>query len=327
MNRRVDPDQLEAEADALLGIEPQVPAPLDTPPANPEGEPDEENEPTGTEPEPDESPAEEPEAPEPEVPAAEEDDLKGLTLKNAEERIRNAQKRMHTATQEAADLRKKQDGHAQELADKDVEIRRLQTELQQAKAAAQATPAPAAPVVTDASLQRLQEEYPDLAPVLTELTASRALNQQLAGKVDELKTRLDATDQKVDTRSERELISDHLTTIRKAHPDMDKIRDSDDFKGWKERQPPVVQDAISKGTALDVIWALDLYKEQVGLKKRKGKLGAAVTAAEPDVRTQRQPPAGSKRIFTQAEIDAMSPEEFEKNEAEIDKALAEGRVK
>lgn len=318
---RVDPAQLEAEADALLTGEPQDPPTEDTPPA-PEPPPAPEDEP---EPEEDPGEGEPPADPEPETPP--EDDLTGLTLKNAAERIKNAQQRMHTATAEAAELRKKHDSLTRDLEDAQADVRRLQREVDQLKAAPPAPAAPAPTPVAESALKRLVDEYPEMAPVVEEMLGLRTRNEQLAGKVTEMQTQIAETGRKVDTRSNSERIAEHLSAIRKKHPDLDKIKAADDFKGWKTRQPPVVQEALNKGTADDVIWALDLYKAAVGIGKRKGKLGAAVTAAQPDVTTTREPPTGQKRTFTRAQIRAMKPAEYAALEAEIDLAMAEGRIR
>jgi hypothetical protein len=327
---RLSPAELEAEADALITGEPQAPENQDTPPATdpppaPAGDPSPQD-PDDGEPEDEPEPQPEPEpAPEPEP----EDDLKGLTLKNAGECIKNAQTRMHAATAEAAQLRKEKDAIARELEDARADLRRLEREVETLKArpapAAPSAPAPAP--VADGKLKALVDEYPEMAAVVDEMLGLRQKNEQLSGQVTQMQTQIAETGRKVDTRSDKERIDEHLSTIRKKHSDFDKIKASDDFKGWRARQAPVVQEALNKGTAADVIWALDLYKADVGIGKRKGKLGAAVTAAEPDMTTNREPPTGQKRIFTNAEIAAMSDEEFAANEAEIDKAMAEGRVR
>jgi hypothetical protein len=320
---RVSPATLEAEADAIITGEPQAPENPDTPPATDiPPAPVEDEPPTETGDEPptelqDEPPAEEPPA---------DDDLTGLTLKNAAERIRNAQQRMHTATAEAAQVRKDKEGLTSDLADANAEVRRLEREVEKLKAAP-AAPAAPAPAVTDGAVQKMLEEFPDLAPLVGELSGLRNRNEQLSGQVTKLEGQLAETGRKVDSRSDQDSRTAFAAAIRLKHPDFEKIRESDDFKGWRERQPPVIKEALARGTVADVCWALDLYKTAVGIGKRKGRLGAAVDAAQPDVHTNREPPTGQKRHFTNAEIAAMSDEEFAANEAEIDKAMAEGRIR
>lgn len=95
----------------------------------------------------------------------------------------------------------------------------------------------------------------------------------------------------------------HFDTIRTVHPDLDEITRSFDFEGWLLRQPPEVQRLKYTGNAEQVIDMLTRYKREFGLLPKP------------------------KPTFTRQQIARMSPEEFARREPEIDKAIADGRVR
>lgn len=93
----------------------------------------------------------------------------------------------------------------------------------------------------------------------------------------------------------------HFDAILAVHPDALALAKTDDFLGWVSRQPPMIQQAVKSGTDEDVIDVLTRYKKAVGIRKKP-------------------------RSFTSAQISAMSQEEFNKREKEIDEAIAAGLV-
>ena len=101
-------------------------------------------------------------------------------------------------------------------------------------------------------------------------------------------------------------MNEQIKSILQKHPDIQQVVNSEDFKGWVLRQPPMVAEAVYGfgGTAGDVIKILDDYKSAVGFGK------------------QRMEPS-----FTRAQIRDMPQEEFAKNEKRIDAALARGLVR
>ncbi|HEX7013175.1 MAG TPA: hypothetical protein VF161_10520 [Steroidobacteraceae bacterium] len=301
-------EQWDKEADELLK---QANQPAN-PPADPPAEP---------EPEPEPEPNKEPEQPEP-SPPADSDELDGLTLENAQERIRNAQARMHRATREAAELRRENKALAEKSQGLESEVARLKQELEAAKNAPPATDsAPSGEIPAD--LEGLKEDYPSLyekfvQPLLTSVTALQKQVQVLGGQVGEVSKTV-AEKAKEERAAEEQA---HIDAILKAHPDAFDIRNSDEFEGWLDRQTPMTRRAIDEGTAADVIEVLDRYKQAVG-SARINQARAAATPATPRARTQ---PKETKPTFKRSEIAAMSPEEFQRREAEIDEAMKEGRI-
>ena len=311
----VTPEQLEQEADALMGVinnppadkpESEVDTPPDTTAADEAASRDADGEPEQT----DDSP-----------PEADTDELQGLTVENAAERIRNAQHRMHKATEETAGLRRL---NAQIMA----RAQQAETALAETKTR-QADIPPASPDSDQAGkpyadLQALAEDYPNIInPLLSTLKAMSARVESLGGEVGEIKVGTAKTAEESARIARETAEAAHLAAIFKAHPDAGKIRVSDDFEGWLDRQSSMYRYAIERGTAEDVINVLDEYKAVVGGPSRLDKARAVATPPTPRARTQ---PTSGRPRFTRAQIDAMSPAEFAKHEAEIDAAMARGDI-
>jgi len=271
-------------------------------------------------------PEEKPEA----APDDSQDELEGLTVSNAEERIKNAQARMTRATQEAAELRKKVEpleASNAELKEGNAKLQgELQTIKQQLDQVQSAAPSKKTDTAKteDAELQTAMEDYPEVVGPLSrqnELLAQQ--NQELSKRIDQLEGKVTTTTEEMEAEKRQAAQELHMATIRAVHSDVDKIAKSQDFDGWMSRQPAAVQQIVQKGTADDVIWVLNQYKEAVGLSDKLEAARDATTSATPRARNQ---PIQGKPRFTRAMIDAMSPEEFQKNEAAIDEALSRGEI-
>ena len=115
------------------------------------------------------------------------------------------------------------------------------------------------------------------------------------------------------------------------HEDFDDLRNDEKFLAWLDEQPQSMSDGIYKNNT-DAKWAarvIDLYKADTGLSKKKRGRPPASAA---DSVTKRQSKEvnvngdGGQRMWKASEIGRMKPHEFEANEAELDKARAEGRI-
>ncbi len=242
------------------------------------------------------------------------DELNGLTLKNAEERIRNAQARMHKASQEASETRKEISTLNDQIQTLKGEIEALQRQSSAPQSSSERSDESGDP------LDELIGEYPDIAgPLVRQI---RVLQQSLQA------------DQEQRARADADAI--HYQKILKAHPDAYEIRDSDDFQGWLERQPPLFRRAFDQGASEDVIHLLGSYKQAVGqvagqpephIDTKPKRLEEGRKIADPPTPRSRRPvqTLGRPR-FTREQIAKMSPSEFEKHEEEIDAAVREGRV-
>ncbi len=274
------------------------------------------------EPEPEEKPEADPEE--------QKDELDGLTVSNAEERIKNAQARMTRATQEAAELRKKVEPLEVSNAELKESNTKLHSELQTIKQQLeqiQSAPPVEKPDTTqaeDAELQTAMEDYPEVVGPLSrqnQLLAKQ--NQELAKRIDQLEGTVTTTAEEMEAEKRHAAKAAHMATIRAVHADVDDLAQSQDFDGWIGRQPTAIQQIVQKGTAEDVIWVLDQYKEAIGQSNKLEAARDAATAATPRARTQ---PTQGKPRYTRAQIDAMTPEQYLKHEAAIDEALSRGEI-
>ncbi|MCK5919379.1 MAG: hypothetical protein KAG66_00455 [Methylococcales bacterium] len=226
----------------------------------------------------------------------------------SDERYKNSQARMTQALQESADLRR--------------EVATLQAQVASMQGQAQTnTQAPAStvdPFIEDPALAKLRSEYPDFAvPIVDALERQQKV-------ISDLRTR----GEEVATSAEENRKSSFIQSVKAAHPDMDSVVTSDDFKGWLYRQAPFVQDAVVNGDAASAIQVLGMYKQGNQQPDTRAELlDAAKQVATPAVGRNTQAPVAAKEPqFTRQQISEMTPEEFEKNESAIDKAMAVGGI-
>ena len=120
------------------------------------------------------------------------------------------------------------------------------------------------------------------------------------------------------------------TELLNKHPDFNAIRKDEQFLKWLDEQPVSISDGIFKNNT-DAKWAsrvVDLYKVDMNIIKKaapseKNLSAVAVKSSKArDVTST----SSNKKIWRASEIARLKSWEFEKVEAEIDKARAEGRI-
>lgn len=115
--------------------------------------------------------------------------------------------------------------------------------------------------------------------------------------------------------------------IRKAHPDFDKIKESDEFHDWAEDQPKWVKDSLydNPDDPRAVIRVLELYKLDKGLtpkdlkQKEKEAAGLVGKTSKADVSDN-----ASKKAFSESQVARMSDKEYAEKEADILKSMRDG---
>jgi hypothetical protein len=226
----------------------------------------------------------------------------------SDERVKNAQARMTQAAQEAADLRR-------EVATLRAQIASMQG---QAQANTQARSSTDSTFTEDAALTKLRSEYPDFAAPIVD-----ALERQ-----QKVISGLKARGEEIATSAEENRKTSFIQSVKNAHPDMETVVNSDDFKGWLYRQAPFVQDAVVNGDAASAIQVIGMYKQGNQQPDTRAELlDAAKQVASPAVGRNTQAPTATKEPqFTRQQISEMTPEEFEKNESAIDRAMASGGI-
>lgn len=297
---KVDPAKLEAEAQEMMArIKGQV------------EEPQEEDTPEQPVPEVEAQAPEEPaETAEEPVEALTEDDSGEASevdsaVKKAEERYKNAQRKMTQATTEAKELRRLHEQAMAELgnlkrqlAEKDVDLEKL---------------------------KQVREEYPDLAaPILDQMERTQAQVAETNAELEQLRQ-----------MREQEAISQaqdaHMARIREAHPDLDDIVQSGDWADWLEVQDASIQSWIESGSSNDVNAALYKFKRDMGFGQptpQERVLEKAKAAAEPKLPKSRKPDTGAgQKVWSAADIKSMSLKDFEANQGALMDAWRQGQIR
>ena len=174
-------------------------------------------------------------------------------------------------------------------------------------------------------LEKFKEEYPDLYDTVESVAHLRSEQQ-----VGELRNQLSAIQQRESEILKREA----ETTLRNRHPDFEDIRGDEAFHDWAEGQPKQIQDWIYNNPD-DVSLAskaIDLYKLETGQAtsktRRSPQRQSATRASAADIVSTKttQIDSAQPKVWTEREIAAMSIDQFDKFEDEINQAMSEGRV-
>lgn len=170
-------------------------------------------------------------------------------------------------------------------------------------------------------LEEFKSKYPDVYRVVERISGMQAETH-----VKELKEEVETLRGREEELKVRSAYKDLLS----AHPDFTELKSSDTFLAWLDSQPESIANGIYKNNT-DSKWAIrvvDLYKADKGLGKRtktkKDADPAAVVSktSSKDVATN----TSDKKVWKASEIGRMKPWQFEKLEAELDAARAEGRI-
>ena len=210
-----------------------------------------------------------------------------------------------------SDLRRHQQKQAEELKK---EIENLKRQLSVAAQKEMKLPK------SDEDIEEWATEYPDVAKIVETIAMKKAAEQASI-----LEDRMKAIDemQQSATKEKAEV------ELLKLHPDFGEIRDSDDFHDWADEQPKWVQDALyeNNNDARSAARAIDLYKADKGItseKKAKKTKGAAEAVSGKGSRSAPQTEESSTYL-KESQVQAMSPQEYEKHSDEIMEAIRSGK--
>ena len=179
-------------------------------------------------------------------------------------------------------------------------------------------------------LEQFKAQYPDVYDVVETVS-----HLQSEAQTEELKAQLSVLQERESVAVRREAESELLN----KHPDFTAIRDSDEFHDWAKSQQEDIQAWVynnphNVGLASR---AIDLFKQDMGLigagsqskqtrkksKSSNSKAADLVSTKTTTVDTN----LGQPKIWTQEEIAALPMDEYDRLEAEIDRAVEEGRVR
>jgi hypothetical protein len=177
-----------------------------------------------------------------------------------------------------------------------------------------------APPKSDEDIEKWAKKYPDVASIVETIASKKA--QELFKSAESRFAELDKIQYEA-TRTKAE------NQIRESHPDFDKLRASEDFHDWAEKQPKWVQDALYENAddPASVVRVIDLYKVDKGLnpaaKKQTAKDAASVVtrkSAKANI-----DPDDSSNYIKESQVAKMSADEFEKRSDEITQAIRSGK--
>ena len=233
---------------------------------------------------------------------AEEPEEKEAEPKSAEEK---------TFKKRYSDLRRHQQKQAEELKK---EIESLKTQLSVAAQKEMKLPK------SDEDIEQWAEEYPDVAKIVETIAIKKAKEQNAA-----LEQRMKAIDDMQQSATKEKAEAE----LMRLHPDFDEIRDSDDFHMWADEQPKWVQDALyeNDSDARSAARAIDLYKVDRGIKgEKKSKKDKGAAEAVSTKRERNTPQADeSSTYLKESQVQAMSPQEYEKRSEEVMEAIRTGK--
>ena len=171
-------------------------------------------------------------------------------------------------------------------------------------------------------LERFKQDYPDLYDTVETVAHMRSEEQMNA-----LQQKLSVIEKREAEMSKR----DAEVKLRERHPDFEDIRGDDRFHEWAKLQPEEIQRWIYKnpdnvGLASR---AIDLYKLEnniaINAPTRRSRPSKSNAADMVSTKTTSVEPQQAK-IWTQREIAALSLDDYDRYEEEIDLAIREGRV-
>ena len=173
-------------------------------------------------------------------------------------------------------------------------------------------------------LEKFRTEYPDLYE-----TVETVAHMQSERQVNELQGQLSAIQQREADIMRREA----ETELRTRHPDFEDIRGDESFHTWAKEQPDEIQEWVyNNPNNIELASkAIDLYKLESGVKtsqpRRQSQQSREVSAADMvSTKTTTVDADRGTKIWTEREISAMSIDEFDALEEEINQAVNEGRV-
>ena len=118
--------------------------------------------------------------------------------------------------------------------------------------------------------------------------------------------------------------------LLQIHPDFEEIRDNPDFHAWAEEQPQYIQAALyeNEDDPRAAARAIDLYKADMGIAKKKKKTSAKDAAKAVTTKgstTTIDSTLSDADTILESDVAKMSALEYEKNEDIIHKAIKSGK--
>ena len=228
---------------------------------------------------------------------------------------------LKTSKKEDHDYKKRYDDLKKHYDEKLYEWRQERESLTNEQAMLSSFEGDPVPQESNAEIDQFKESYPEVYNVVEQVSTKNASKE-----VQELRAEVNRLSQ----REEELQAKSAYQQLLALHPDFPEIKKSDNFKGWLDEQPPSIAEGVT-GNSSDVKYAsrvLDLYKADKGLNKKRGrpKRSAAEAVTKTNEKTVSVNQEANKKTWTTSEIRKLKPHDFDRLEAELDLANAEGRI-
>ena len=174
-------------------------------------------------------------------------------------------------------------------------------------------------------LERFRTDYPDLYETVESVAHLRSQKE-----VQALQQKMQAIEEREAMIARREA----ETKLRERHPDFEDIRGDEGFHEWAKGQPEEIQNWIynnpdNVGLASR---AIDFYKMEMGMainaqpKTQSSRQTSRRNAADMVSTKTTTVDTKQPKVWTRREIAALSMDDYDRYEKEIDQAVMEGRV-
>ena len=175
------------------------------------------------------------------------------------------------------------------------------------------------PPYSDESIEAWANKYPEIASIVETIATKKA---------DEKFATADQRLQEIDKLNAETHRTKAESEIRKAHPDFDELRDSDDFHTWAGEQPKWVQDALyeNQDDPRSVVRVIDLFKVDNGMDiKSKKKTTKDAASQVKTKRNTRIDDAGVAGQILESQVQKMTAQQYEARSDEIMEAIRSGK--
>ena len=204
----------------------------------------------------------------------------------------------------------------------DTKLSEFKQKEQELLAMAQSAQPAYSPPKSEEELESFKQEYPDLYN-----TVETVAHMQSQRQVADLEAQLQSMRQRESEVLRREAES----TLKQRHPDFEDLRGDDAFHEWAKEQPEQIQDWIynNPDNVTLASKAIDLYKLETGKSQTQSQpRQQRPQGSAADMVSTKTTSVDSKqpKIWTEREIAAMSLDQFDRYEEEINQAMIEGRV-
>lgn len=120
-----------------------------------------------------------------------------------------------------------------------------------------------AALVDDEKWEKLKEEYPEWSDVMEAIGDRYAVKDAAPPFQEALERERDKLQTDFDKKLSDQQLKNEIRFVAFAHPDWEKIDNSDEFRDWLIKQPEDVKAKSTSSNGLDIINVLDSYKESL----------------------------------------------------------------